>query len=150
MKNFWSRAEIDNHLVLLTLQANVKKLIERGVASAEETRYLRCVDTYLDKFNQAVFKRLGSAYTRKLVRTVEINEVAIVAKGAERKEALSFIAGEDFLPCFKDVQAIRCMCCNRNDYTNCSIFNMGTTVGAMGKDVEVGCPFMINEFDDFE
>lgn len=147
MKDYWNREETDNHLALFTLQANVQKMIERKVTNAEETAYLKYINTYLDKFNQSVLKRLGSAYARKLTKTAEINQVVIIGKHAERKEALSYIAGEDFLPCFKDVQAIRCMCCNREDYQNCSAFNMGTSVGAMGTNIEKGCPFRIDEFD---
>ena len=147
MKDYFNAEEQAHHLAILACQSKAKTLREaktyrtqEPICSKYERTCLKYAETYLNKFTESVFARMGEPYVRKLQSTLECNVIDIVGKEAPRKEAITKCAQEDLLPKIRELQALNCMWCERCDFKNCAMYAMGVAVGLEDKN-ETGCPF---------
>lgn len=154
MKDYFNAKEQADHLAVLACQGKAKilresKIYKTGepICSKYEMTCLKYAETYLKKFTESVFARMGEPYVRKLQSTLESNVIDIVGKEAPRKEAITKCASEDLAKGMHEVNGIICTACNNKEHKNCGIYAMFVAVGLEAKQ-DKGCPFRVDEFDE--
>lgn len=151
MKNYFNKQEQTDHLGLLACQGKAKELAQSNALTQEEQKCLKKVEEWCEKFNKLIFERFGLPYQRKLLCTLDSNELLLVGKYAPQQHSISMGAQQDIAPMYKKVQGAYCMTCNKTNHLECAMYAMGVSLGIEPIITEENkCPFNINEFDEEE
>lgn len=151
MKNFFNREEQTDHLAILACQGKAKELANSNALTQEEQKCLNKVTEWTEKFSKLVFNRFGIAYQRKLLGTLDSNELLLVGKYAPQQQTVSIAAQADIYPMYKKMQGTYCMTCDKEDHLQCAMYSMGVALGVEPVITEKNiCPFYVNEFDEEE
>lgn len=149
MKNFFNREEQTDHLGLLACQGKAKQLSESSALTQEEQKCLKKVEEWCEKFNKLIFERFGAPYQRKLLCTLDSNELLLVGKYAPQQHTIAMAAQQDIAPMYKKMQGTYCMTCNQTNHLECAMYAMGVSLGIEPNITEENrCPFYVNEFDE--
>ncbi len=93
---------------------------------------------WYQRFNEAIFTRLGEAYQKKVVRTVDLNDIRICSKHVPNHGYVHEAATEDILPRMKEFMSLNCFDWERCDYKNCAIYAMAMDIVGW---TDEGCPY---------
>lgn len=140
MREYFNAEERENHIKVTSCQVYVKKLAESPAITEEERKNLLKAGKLLDKVTDSIFKRFGVAYVRKLEGIMRCNTLKIVGKYAPTQTAISHVASADLLPMIRQLQLFNCMDCEKENYKDCPMYNMGIACELEDVDDE-GCPF---------
>lgn len=142
MKDFFNAKEQGMHLAVLACQGTARRFYtETNALTKEEEKYIKKAEEYLLKFTASVFERMGDPYKRKLLSTLDCNDLRLVGKYSAEREAISKCASEDLLPKVRQMQMLNCMDCEKQDHTGCAMYAMGVACGLEDTNEEGGCPF---------
>lgn len=153
MRNYFNKKEQLEHLAILACQGKGQELAKNEALTKEEQRYLKKGSEWYEKFSKSIFERFGNAYQRKLLCTLDSNELLLVGKYAPKQETISMAAQEDIAPMFKKVQGMYCLTCNGEKHLDCAMYACAVALGveAVGKDC-TKCPYWVeeesNKFDE--
>lgn len=156
MKNHFNKYEEADHLAILACQGKAAHLANSKALTNEEKKCLQKVSEWCEKFSKSIFKRYGLPYQRKLLNTLDSNDLLLVGKYAPRQEAISMGASEDILPFFEKIQSMYCFRCNGKNHLDCILYAGYVALGVESKPSEsTDCPYWdklkVNMFDaDFD
>lgn len=142
MKNYFNERERTNHIILMCTEYNVKEFAESNALTDNEKRILNKISKLANEFNSSVFDRFGEPYKRKIVGTLNCNNLRLVGKYTPVADCISYCASEDIEPKVKELIAINCMGCEKCNYKDCAIYSMAVTCGINGSS-ESGCPYLM-------
>lgn len=150
MKNFFNREEQTDHLGLLACQGKAKELAESSALTQEEQKCLKKVEEWCEKFNKLIFARFGLPYKRKLLCTLDSNELLLVGKYAPQQQTIAMGAQEDIAPMYKEIQGVYCMTCKKTNHLECAMYAMGVALGMNPVILDENkCPFSVEDkFDE--
>ena len=152
MKNFFNKNEMLDHLAILACQGKSKELAKSNSITKEEQKCLEKASEWCEKFSQLVFKRFGLPYQRKLLCTLDSNDLLLVGKYAPKQETISMGASEDIKPFFEKVQGTYCLGCNGKNHLDCILYAGYVALGVEPKPTAgTDCPYWdkekVNQFD---
>jgi hypothetical protein len=143
MKNIFNQYERAQHIILIGMQEQLKKMQNCDAITEEEKTYLKYAATYLTKFNDSVIERFGDSYSRKIYNTMQSNDLRLVGKYESYNECVGQCVVDDVKPCIDQLQMMNCFGCEKCDYKKCAVYNLCITCDIDGNNDE-GCPFKLN------
>lgn len=145
MNNYFNAQTRTNHILLLAMQEVCESMSTNNSLSADEQKWLKTATTYLKKFNHSAFERMGEAYKRKILGTMQINDLRLVSKYGQQNECITYCATEDIAPKVSDLQFFHCMECQRCDYKDCAVYALSVSCDVEPqKENELSvCPYRI-------
>jgi hypothetical protein len=146
MNNYFNAQTRTNHIILLAMQYTLEDMALNKALTPEEQKWLKTACTYLKKFNSAVFERLGEPYKRKILGTMQINDLRLVPNYNQKEDCISYCATEDIMPKVSELQFFHCMECNKQDYLNCAVYALSIScdVTPQQNNLCSTCPFKID------
>lgn len=142
MKNYFNAIEREQHIFMIALQAVLKLLSQSEALTGTEKADLIKANEFIESFNNSVFNRFGDAYKRRVNNTVQVNKIRLVGKYSEKQEMISVAAEEDLNPMLDKIIEYFCMDCEKDNYKDCPVYNMGIACDCEIKS-EKGCPFRL-------
>lgn len=139
MRNYFNAKEKTSHIIIMAMQHIVEEMASCGAVTEQEKKWLTKCAELIEKFNDSAFERFGDSYRRKIKNTLDINTLKLVSKFGKQAEAISECATEDLVPCIKELM-ISCVGCEKCDYKNCAIYNIGVACDINGH-TQSGCPY---------
>lgn len=149
MREYFNRAELEAHIVLLGMGVTLKNMVESTAITQEEKRFLKTALTNLTKFSDSVFNRFGLAYRKKMQRTCESNRIEMVGKYEQVNKAVEDVTADDLLENLKQVRSLQCFTCTKKDHLKCGLYNLFVSGGLEGHN-DNGCPYAdgIDDLDE--
>ena len=141
MKNYFNAEERTRHIVLMAMKEIVQKFSESESLSNDEFKNLKKIPALIDKVSDSIFERMGTPYRRKIISTLEVNNLKLVGKYSVSQECISHSATEDLEKKLADLRMFNCMDCENNDYKNCAMYAMciACDIDADGNGID--CPY---------
>ena len=143
MKNYFNHEETLSHIMLMAAQAKAEEFCDSQSITEEERKYVKSAVSSLKKFTESVFIRLGDPYQRKIVRSLNDNQLKLAGRGTVERSALLHAPIEDLTGRMKEVQSISCMFCDNENYKECAIYAMFVALGVEATSSK-GCPFCLD------
>ena len=147
MRNYFNAEERTRHIIILAMEHIVEEMASSNALTGQERKWLEKANELIEKFNNSTFERFGDSYQRKIKNTLDINTLKLVSRFGVQAEAISECATKDLEPCVKDLM-LGCVGCEKQDYTNCAIYNIGVACDINGHTCS-GCPYK-EDLGDFE
>lgn len=139
MRNYFNAKEKTSHIIIMAMQHIVEEMTSCGAVTEQEKKWLNKCAELIEKFNDSAFERFGDSYRRKIKNTLDINTLKLVSKFGKQAEAISECATEDLVPCINALM-VECVGCEKCDYKNCAIYNIGVACDINGH-TQSGCPY---------
>lgn len=140
MNNFFDKHEQADHLAILACQGKSQRLLTSKALTEEERDCLEQVEAWCDLFSKSVFKRFGLPYQRKLLRTLDSNDLLLVGKNEPIKQSISMAAQEDLAPLITKVQSDYCFKCKGDkNHLECAMYACAVTLGIEATPSENNC-----------
>lgn len=152
MKDYLNYEERTYLIIIMAMQETVEKFSQKPCLTSEEKRCLDKVVEWSKKFNVRIFDRLGEVLRRKIVGTMNQNNLRLVSKFGTEKAAISEAAQEDLSPAIGELQLFHCHDCEKCDYNKCAVYAISVACDLQETNTGDGCPFKrelkIDDFDD--
>lgn len=140
MRDYFNASERAKHIVVMGMEKIAEELASSTALTQYERNCLQKTKEWLIKFNNSVYERFGDSYKRKILNTLQVNQIAIVSDRKSYNEAISECASEDLAPCIKDLM-VSCMNCTKENHKDCAIYNIGVACDIDGTNQGKGCPY---------
>lgn len=127
---------------MLAMQEVADEFSNSDALTDDERKYIKTATTYIKKFNASIYERFGEPYERKIENTMKMNDLRLVGKFAHTQDCVTEAAAEDLLPTVRQIQAMYCLDCERDNHKACAMYAMCISCGIDGGDTD-GCPYKI-------
>ena len=135
-----------------------KELINAGIGGPEEQKYLKFVNTYIDKFIDSQFKRLSDKELKKLLKKIHTSTFSIIEEEFQRtalkKDLINIndkveIDLETWFDMISEIMNFNCRECDKS-HSECKYYDLFTQYNIPISDFGIGkCvyayPSMIKE-----
>lgn len=149
MKDYLNQEERTYLIIILAMQETVEKFSKKPCLTDEEKHCLEKVTEWCKKFNGKIFDRIGEVLRRKIVRTMNQNDLRLVGKYGRGQDAISEAAQEDLEPAISELHLMHCNFCTKCNYKDCAVYAISVACDIEENNKGDGCPFKHNiEFDE--
>lgn len=152
MKDYLNYEERTYLIIIMAMQETVEKFSKKPCLTDEERHCLDKVVEWGKKFSGKIFDRLGEVLRRKIVGTMNQNNLRLVSKFGKEKFAISEAAQEDLSPALDELHLFHCNDCKKCDYKSCAVYAISVACDKEEANEGDGCPFKrelnIDDLDD--
>ena len=143
MKTYINADDRTRHIVMLSAQETMRALSVSDSLTEEEQKLLKDSVKKIEKFNRLISTRMGDAYWRKIEKTMRCNKLKLVGNYEPSRDCVSHIAVEDLEKALNDLRMLRCLDCEKCDFTNCGTYASFIACDVQGEMSEGECPFKL-------
>lgn len=140
MKTYLNSEERRINTMIMIMRAIITTIIEReDIISKNESKYLKCIRTYIDKYTDALIERVGDKEQNRLYNEVMNNRIELRSRIHDKQ----ILVNKDDLEevCRMAVEA-NCFGCEKVGWHNCGLFKCmhNMDMGKVDEDHD-GCEF---------
>ncbi len=153
MKDYLNAEERANLIAVLAIKQTVEKFEKKSCLSTREKYCLNKMAEWGDKFKDEILARIGEVLSRKIMRTLQLNELTLTGRyGTGGKPPISEAATEDLEGAIGELQLFHCNGCDKCNYKDCAVYAISVACDVTEVNKGNGCPFKPEtiELDDLE
>lgn len=152
MKDYFTTKDRARHFFVVGITQIIKDLANSDALSPFEAKNLKTAATCLDKANDSIFERLGTAYRKKVLAMNRDNKIDLVSRYGSGGVTISNVASEDIEPTLEDLRLSKCTICDSPDkFKDCAVYNMCVACDCRVNDYKSEtCPFKANYKDNLD
>ena len=152
MKDYFTTKDRAKHFFVVGITQIIKDLANSDALSPFEAKNLKTAATCLDKANDLIFERLGTAYRKKVLAMNRDNKIDLVSRYGSGGVTISNVASEDIEPTLEDLRLWKCTSCDSSDkFKDCAVYNMCVACDCRVNDYKSEtCPFKANYKDNLD
>lgn len=152
MKDYFTTKDRARHFFVVGITQIIKDLANSDALSPFEAKNLKTAATCLDKANDSIFERLGTAYRKKVLAMNRDNKIDLVSRYGSGGVTISNVASEDIEPTLEDFRLWKCTSCDSPDkFKDCAVYNMCVACDCRVNDYKSEtCPFKANYKDNLD
>lgn len=153
MKDYLNAEERANLIAVLAIKQTVEKFQKKSCLSTREEYCLNKMSEWGDKFKDEILTRMGEVLSRKITRTLQLNELTLTGRyGTGGKPPISEAATEDLERAIVELHLFHCSDCDKCNYKDCAVYAISVACDVTESNRGDGCPFKSKsiELDDLE